>query len=98
MSRPTFLVLGAQKAGTTWIADMLRQHYQMCMPEKKEVHFFNKKTNYRKGLDWYKQHFEMCGEPVRGEATPNYLWTSTEEEEIRESGRTENIPRLVHNA
>jgi hypothetical protein len=40
----------------------------------------------------------MCGEPVRGEATPNYFWTSTEEEEIQESGRTENIPGLVHDA
>jgi len=68
------------------------------MPEKKEIHFFNKKANYRKGLDWYEQHFEMCGESVRGEATPNYFWTSTEEEEIRGSGRTKNIPGLVHNA
>jgi hypothetical protein len=67
------------------------------MPEKKEIHFFNKKNNYEKGVEWYEQHFEACRESVRGEATPNYLWTSNSEREIKESGRTENIPKLVHN-
>jgi hypothetical protein len=98
MSAPNFLVLGAQKAGTTWLADMLRQHPQICMPEKKEIHFFNKRENYQKGFDWYEEHFEACNEPVRGEATPNYFWTSRDEEEIRESGRTKNIPELVQDA
>lgn len=98
MSRPNFLILGAQKAGTTWLADMLRQHPEICMPEKKEIHFFNKKKNYRKGLNWYEEHFDTCSGEVRGEATPNYLWTSNDEREKRESNRTENIPELVHDA
>jgi hypothetical protein len=96
MSRPTFLILGAQKAGTTWIADMLRQHPEVCVPEQKEIHFFNKKKNYEKGLDWYEQHFRSCNASVRGEATPNYLWTSDDPSEIQESGRVENIPEAVH--
>lgn len=98
MSQPTFLVLGAQKAGTTWIADMARQHPQVCMPEKKELHFFNKNDRYANGLSWYETFFSDCDAPVRGEATPNYLWTSDDMEEIRESGRTENVPELVHDA
>jgi hypothetical protein len=96
MSRPTFLVLGAQKAGTTWIADMLRQHPEICMPEQKEIHFFNKKKNYERGLDWYEQHFRDCSVSVRGEATPNYLWTSNDPNEIRESGRVKNVPEVVY--
>ncbi len=98
MSHPTFFVLGAQKAGTTWIADMVRQHPEVCMPEKKELHFFNKKERYAKGLEWYEQFYADCDAPVRGEATPNYLWTSRDPEEIHESGRTENVPELVHDA
>lgn len=98
MSHPTFLILGVQKAGTTWIANMVRQHPEVCMPETKELHFFNKKERYRKGLGWYEQFFADCSTPVRGEATPNYLWTSDNPEEIRESGRTENVPKLVHDA
>jgi hypothetical protein len=68
------------------------------MPETKELHFFNKKERYAKGLKWYEQFFAHCGTPVRGEATPNYLWTSDDPKEIRESGRTENVPKLVHDA
>lgn len=93
---PTFLVIGSQKAGTTWLADMIRQHPKICMPDKKELHFFNKKENYQKGIEWYERHFETCSEPVRGEATPNYLWTSDSDKERKESGRTENIPKIVH--
>ncbi|WP_431768781.1 sulfotransferase domain-containing protein [Salinibacter sp.] len=96
MCRPTFLVIGTQKAGTTWIADMLRQHSSVCMPEKKEIHFFNKKRNYKKGFEWYEEHFRSCNAPVRGEATPNYLWTSDDPHEIQESGRTNEIPKIVH--
>lgn len=99
MTRPTFLVLGAQKAGTTWITDMLRQHPKICMPEQKELHFFNKQDRYERGIDWYESHFRECGDaPVRGEATPNYLWTSDDPEEIQESGRVSNIPKAVYDA
>jgi len=33
--------LGAQKAGTTWLAEYLRQHPQFFIPLCKELHFFN---------------------------------------------------------
>lgn len=96
MARPTFLILGAQKAGTTWLADMLRQHPEICMPETKELHFFNKKANVAKGLAWYETHFADCDAPVRGEATPNYLWYPENPDEIEESGRIADVPQLVH--
>jgi hypothetical protein len=96
MSHPTFLILGAQKAGTTWIADMVRQHPEVCMPKKKEIHFFNKKSNYEKGIEWYEEYFRNCSASVRGEATPNYLWTSEDPDEIQESGRVKDIPKVVY--
>ncbi|MCS3626928.1 hypothetical protein GGP53_000753 [Salinibacter ruber] len=79
------------------MAEMLRQHPEICIPQKKEVHFFNKKENYSKGVGWYERHFEACTGSVCGEATPNYLWTSNSERERQESGRTENIPKLIRN-
>ncbi|MCG5500821.1 sulfotransferase [Ectothiorhodospira lacustris] len=40
--------VGAQKAGTTWLADYFRQHPQVHVPIIKEVHFFD--TVYRPDL------------------------------------------------
>jgi len=38
---PHFLVIGAQKAGTTWLDRNLRTHPQIWLPPEKEVHFFD---------------------------------------------------------
>ena len=35
------ICIGAQKAGTTWLADYLRQHPQVHLPPVKEIHFFD---------------------------------------------------------
>lgn len=40
-SHPSFLCIGAQKAGTTWLYDNLYQHPDMWLPQMKEIHFFN---------------------------------------------------------
>ena len=38
---PDFLVIGAQKAGTTWLDRNLRCHPQIWLPPEKEIHFFD---------------------------------------------------------
>ena len=38
---PDFLVIGAQKAGTTWLDRNLRCHPGIWLPPEKEVHFFD---------------------------------------------------------
>jgi hypothetical protein len=38
---PSFVCIGAQKAGTTWLYDNLYQHPDMWLPQIKEIHFFN---------------------------------------------------------
>jgi hypothetical protein len=76
---PTFLILGAQKCGTSWLAAMLRQHPDVHLSEHKEVHFFNKADRYARGLPWYRAQFDgYAGETAVGEATPNYFWTGAE--------------------
>ncbi|MDB5526298.1 MAG: hypothetical protein JWM58_4061 [Rhizobium sp.] len=41
MSLPDFICIGAQKAGTTWLYEMLAQNPSIWLPPLKEVHFFD---------------------------------------------------------
>lgn len=69
---PNFLIIGAVKAGTTWLSVNLRQHPDIFMAAEKEVKFFTR--HYEKGVDWYAAHFaEWNGQTAVGEATPLYL-------------------------
>jgi len=71
---PTFLILGAQRSGTTWFASMLTRQPNVFLPACKELHFFTR--YYGNGREWYDAQFAAAsasGFSVRGEATPNYL-------------------------
>ena len=39
---PDFLVIGAQRAGTTWLHRVLSQHPGLWLPPVKELHYFDK--------------------------------------------------------
>lgn len=39
---PDFLVIGAQRAGTTWLHRVLRQHPALWLPPVKELHYFDR--------------------------------------------------------
>jgi len=43
---PDFLGIGAMRSGTTWLARNLRQHPQIWMPPKKEIHYFDRSLSY----------------------------------------------------
>ena len=47
-----FYCVGAQKAGTTTLHDILIQHPEVYLPETKEAHFFDEDEKYKKGLNW----------------------------------------------
>ena len=69
---PNFLGIGAQRAGTTWVYNCLREHPDVFVPEKKELQFFS--WHYQEGLTWYEAYFSgHAGEKAVGEVTPNYL-------------------------
>jgi hypothetical protein len=71
---PTFLVIGAMKAGTTSLWHQLRSHPQVFMPEVKELHYFSNAARLARGLDWYRAQFpvETEGVVAVGEASTNY--------------------------
>jgi hypothetical protein len=45
-SDPTFLGIGAQKAGTSWLHYQLRRHPDVWMPPEKELHYFDRSPQY----------------------------------------------------
>ena len=55
MTKPTFIGIGAQKCATTWIHDVLTDHPDIYLSDKKEVNFFAHKYIY--GLQWYLDQF-----------------------------------------
>lgn len=72
---PDFIVFGVPKAGTTALDRYLRQHPEICMASRKEVHFFNKDLHYSQGLFWYSSFFPIRGSKcTSGEVTPDYMY------------------------
>jgi hypothetical protein len=87
---PDFIIIGAQRAGTTSLFYYLRIHPDVRRPLSrdgsvfwpKELHFFDE--YYGRGLDWYRRFFPLAAERrvarmrgrdlVAGEATPYYLF------------------------
>jgi len=55
---PNFLCVGAQKAGTTTLYEILKQHPDIFLPKKiKETKFFVFEEKYQKGKAWYESAF-----------------------------------------
>jgi hypothetical protein len=73
---PNFFILGAAKAGTTTLADILRQHPQVFLPFDKEPMFFSRDAFYENGIDWYCNTYfkNAVNFQSRGEASPHYLY------------------------
>jgi hypothetical protein len=79
---PDFLILGAQKAGTTALYAYLRWHPGIAGPSWKEVSYFDR--HYGKGDRWYRGHFPIhSGGRVVGEASPGYLFHPLAPERVR---------------
>lgn len=73
MPRPTFVIAGGMKCGTTSLHSTLRQHPQIFMSRPKELHFFD--HHYRKGMDWYEAFFRPREAHLAwGESTPVYMY------------------------
>lgn len=69
---PNFLYIGAEKAGSSWIYEILREHPQVFVPAAKDIQFFDK--NYHKGIDWYYSLFEPgIGKRAIGEVSHDYF-------------------------
>ncbi|MBX3322413.1 MAG: sulfotransferase [Phycisphaeraceae bacterium] len=69
---PTFIHIGGQRCGTTWVHKCLAEHPQVFMADPKELHFFNR--HFEEGQAWYRAKFTPSEHhKAWGEATPAYL-------------------------
>ena len=77
-SWPNFFIIGAAKSGTTSLYQTLSQHPDVYFPFDKEPMFFSREDMYERGWAWYlKTYFaKAADQPLRGEATPHYLYWS----------------------
>jgi hypothetical protein len=73
---PTFLGIGAPKAGTTWLYQLLDSHPDITMsPHRKEIHYFD--LHFERGRNWYEGFFPQprgAAPAAVGEFTPHYLY------------------------
>jgi hypothetical protein len=73
--RPEFVIVGAQKGGTTSLFSYLDERDSFLGAKPKEIHYFDREDNFSKGSKWYESHFiKLPGEKgLFFEATPEYL-------------------------
>jgi hypothetical protein len=80
---PDFLIVGAQRCGTTSLFRGLAEHPSVVPPLlHKGVHFFDTPRAYARGPRWYRGHFPLRsianrrvpGRALTGEASPYYMF------------------------
>ena len=93
---PDFLIIGAQKAGTTALYSYLRRHPEIGGPAWKEVSYFDR--HYRRGTGWYRGQFPFRSDGrIAGEASPGYLFHPLAPERVKETVPDAKLIVLVRN-
>ena len=76
MRKIDFLIVGAQKAGTTSLYEYLSKHDEIFMPFLKELNYFSNDQNYAKGEGYYHDFFSgVQSSLILGEASPQYMYS-----------------------
>jgi len=67
--RPDYLIISPGKTGSTWLADKVRRHPQVYLPDQKELKYF---SSFFQSLDpdWYLDQFGSAAGRIKGEAPP----------------------------
>jgi hypothetical protein len=99
---PDFLIIGAQKCGTTWLWNMLDQHPGTDLPKIKEHHFFSKTHNYNRGFNEYCKIFRnTLHDKITGEASTSYLFDRVrknvhmEFKDVKIDSNLPSIPEII---
>ena len=76
---PDFVIIGAQKSGTTWWQGLMESHLEIHRPhlQRRELHFFDHfwdRWPTPAQLELYKQYFPRPKGSLIGEKTPGYLY------------------------
>ena len=81
---PDYIGIGAMKSASGWIYKCLRNHPEVSDKNIKELYFFNKSYNYKRGINYYYSIFRKSQKnKIIGEYTPSYMLSP-------------NVPFLIH--
>ena len=90
MEKVEIFVIGAEKAGTTYLAQMLSAQHFISGAKTKELHYFNeingrgaRNSNCKKPIAWYHSFFDK-GSQMKLDATPVYLYENDALQRIKE--------------
>ncbi|MGK0272992.1 MAG: hypothetical protein ACI88H_003669 [Cocleimonas sp.] len=94
-----FLLVGAQKGGTSALDMYLRSNSNIQMAKRKEVHFFDQEGYFEDEInyEWYHQNFESNLGKLRGEATPIYMYWRDSIRRIYEYNPSMKIIAILRN-
>jgi len=95
----SFIVVGVQKGGTTALDSFFRQHPHICMPRKKELHFFDNEEYFQKpDYSIYHYYFSPKNDgQILGEATPSYMFWHSAPRRIWEYNRDAKLIAILRN-
>ena len=70
-----FIMIGAQKCATSWVYYCLRDHPEICLPQKKrEVEYIGGDRYQKRGTAWFKSLLDHCeANRVVGDVSVDYL-------------------------
>ena len=91
---PSFIIIGAQRCGTTSLYDYLSNHPQILPSPVKELFYFD--DYYKRPLNWYRSFFPTKKEcekleeklklpVITGEASPSYFFNPYTPKRIKET-------------
>jgi len=96
-----FMVVGAQKAGTSALDYYLRQHPTIKMGLKKELHFFDNDLHFKKrNVDYSplkKYYPERDNKYIYGEVTPSYVFWKGAMERIKKYNKKMMLIAILRN-
>lgn len=113
MYLPNFVIIGAPKCGTTSIFYYLKQHPQVYLPNRKELHYFSyeqlARNSYGPGdkstllalcstSEQYREYYSSVGsQKAIGEVSPSYLYYAETAERIKEEVGDVKIIAILRN-
>lgn len=75
---PDFLIVGAQKCGTTWLHHQLSTHPKIFLPDAKDHEFFSytQQPNDEQIHTWSERYITANSHQIIGDATASYFWST----------------------
>ena len=83
--KPNFIYIGPDKAGSSWLHEVLLRHPQVFLSPAKDLYFFDR--YYDRGIAWYLRQFDDAGPEhvVVGEVCQDYLFHPEAPQRIADS-------------